>query len=296
MSAIRTRRENVRTGILFMLATMMWFIILDSVAKELLTRSGLPLVQVVWARFFFHFVIGTGLILYWWPKRMRSARPELQLLRSGLLFMTTVLFNAGLTTISLATATTIMFLTPIILTVLSVFLLGELVGPRRWMGVALGFAGALIVVRPGMAGFEVGALLLLAAAVVNAFYQLVTRKLSGFDDPRTSFFYTAIVGAVASSFFVPFAWAEPRPFDWGLLLAMGIFGGLGHLFLVLAFERAPASALAPFSYSALVWAAVFGYAFFGEIPDRWTIAGAALITGSGLYIFYRERVRATAEA
>ena len=292
VSSIHTRRDNARPGILFMLAAMMWFIVLDSCAKELLTRSGLPLVQVVWARFFFNFIIGAVVIFYWWPGHMRSRRPLLQLLRSGLLFATTMLFNAGLTTTTLAAATTIMFLTPIVLTVLSVFVLGEHVGPRRWMSIAVGFVGALIVVRPGMVEFNVGVLLLLAAAVTNSVYQLTTRKLAGLDDPRTSFFYTAAVGAIGASFVVPFAWATPQAFDWGLLVAMGVLGGAGHLFLVLAFDRAPVSLLAPFVYTQLVWAAIFGYAIFGEIPDRWTVAGAALICASGLYIFYREQLKA----
>jgi drug/metabolite transporter (DMT)-like permease len=280
----------VGAGIFLMLTTMMWFLVLDTIAKELLTRAGLPLVQVVWARFFFHFLIGTAFILFLWPRRVHSQKPGLQLVRSALLLSTTALFNAGLSHSSLATATTIMFLTPIVLTVLSVFVLGEHVGPRRWLGVAFGFLGALIVVRPGMEGFNAGTLYFLAAAATNSAYQLTTRQLSGFDDPRTSFFYTAMVGTVGSSLAVPFAWETPDAFEWTLLVGMGLIGGIGHLFLVLAFDKAPASALAPFSYSALVWAALFGFVFFDEIPDFWTMVGAGLITGSGLYIFYRERV------
>jgi drug/metabolite transporter (DMT)-like permease len=274
-----------------MLATMLWFIALDTVAKELLTRSQLPLVQVVWARFFFHFLIGAGTVLIW-RSRLASKAPLWQTARSALLFLTTVLFNAGLLTTPLATATAIMFLSPIMLTGLSHLVLGEHVGPRRWFGVAAGFVGALIIVRPGTEGFNKGALFFVAAALVNAVYQLATRRVSENDDPYVSFFYTALIGAVLSSFAVPFTWSEPGRVGWLLLVSMGILGGVGHLFLIFAFDRAPAAVVAPFAYSALIWASLAGYLLFGETPDSWTVIGALAIAGSGLYIFHRELVHA----
>jgi drug/metabolite transporter (DMT)-like permease len=291
--SIRDRQENVVAGIIWMLATMMWFIALDTVAKELLTRAQLPLVQVVWARFFFHFAIAlAGLLI--WRSHIVSKVPLWQIMRSALLFLTTVLFNAGLQTTPLATATAIMFLSPIILTGLSMPFLGEYVGPRRWFGVAVGFLGALIIIRPGTEGFNFGALFLLMAALVNSVYQLATRRVSHHDTPYASFFHTALAGALLSSFAVPFAWQPPEPMEWILLITMGVFGGVGHLFLIFAFDRAPAAVVAPFAYSALLWASIAGYAFFNEIPDFWTIFGAMIITASGLYIFHRERVAAHA--
>ncbi len=287
----RDRQENSVAGIFWMLATMIWFIALDTVAKELLTRSQLPLLQVVWARFFFHFLMGVGAVLIWRSK-LASKVPLWQIARSTLLFLTTVLFNAGLLTTPLATATAIMFLSPIMLTGLSHLVLGEHVGPRRWFGVAAGFVGALIIIRPGTEGFNRGALFLLVAALVNAVYQLATRRVSQNDGPYVSFFYTALIGAVLSSFAVPFSWSEPGKVAWLLLVAMGFLGGVGHLFLILAFDRAPAAVVAPFAYSALVWASLAGYLLFGEIPDFWTDAGALVIAGSWLYIFHRELVNA----
>lgn len=289
--SIRDRQENVVAGIFWMLAAMMWFIALDTVAKELLTRVRLPLVQVVWARFFFHFLIGVAGVLIW-RNHLTSRAPAWQFVRSALLFLTTVLFNAGLLTTPLATATAIMFLSPIMLTGLSRPFLGEYVGPRRWFGVGAGFLGALIIIRPGTEGFNHGALFLLAAALVNSVYQLATRRVSQNDSPYTSFFYTALAGGVLSTFAVPFAWQTPTPLHWLLLISMGISGGIGHLFLIFAFDRAPVAVVAPFAYSALIWASIAGYSLFNEIPDFWTIFGAMIISASGLYIFHRERVAA----
>jgi drug/metabolite transporter (DMT)-like permease len=283
------RSENAVAGIFWMLATMLWFIALDTVAKELLTRAQLPLGQVVWARFFFHFLIGVG-SAFIWRTHLMSKVPGWQIARSALLFLTTILFNAGLSVTPLATATAIMFLSPIMLTALSHFILGEHVGPRRWFGVGAGFLGAMIIIRPGAQGFNHSALFFLAAALVNSVYQLSTRRVSSHDSPQCSFFYTALVGGILSTVAVPFSWATPSAFDWSLLILMGILGGFGHLFLIFAFDRAPAAVVAPFAYSALIWASISGFILFGEVPDTWTIVGALIISASGLYIFHRERV------
>jgi drug/metabolite transporter (DMT)-like permease len=287
---VRERQENVAAGIVWMLFTMMWFVALDSVAKQLLNAAGMPLVQVVWGRFFFHAIIGIAAIAVVWRGRFASKVPRLQLIRSSLLFLTTALFNAGLMTVPLATATAIMFLAPIMLTTLSVPFLGEHVGPRRWSGVAAGFVGAMIIIRPGMEGFDHGGMFLLAAALTNSVYQLITRRVAAHDHPQTTFLHTALAGALLSSVAVPFVWQPPVLSGWVLLVAMGVLGGVGHLFLIFAFDKAPAAAIAPFAYSALIWASIAGYVFFSELPDFWTIVGALVITASGLYIFHRERV------
>jgi drug/metabolite transporter (DMT)-like permease len=158
--------------------------------------------------------------------------------------------------------------------------------------VAAGFVGALVIVRPGTEGFNHGALFLLVAALVNSVYQLATRRVSQNDSPNISFFYTALAGAVVSTLFVPFHWQTPQSMDWLLLVSMGVFGGIGHLFLIFAFDRAPAAVVAPFAYSALIWASIAGFMLFDEIPDFWTVFGAFIISASGLYIFHRERVKA----
>jgi drug/metabolite transporter (DMT)-like permease len=282
-------REHIAAGIVWMLATMFCFIALDAVMKYLLAHHSL--VQVTWARFFFATLVTMIACGPRLPSLVKSRMPGAQLTRSVLLMTTTGLFNAGIKTVALATATTIMFLSPILVTVLSIPLLGEKVGIRRWAGVIVGFIGAMIVVQPWAAGFGglgIGALFLLAATLSNATYQIITRRVRS-DDPMTSLLYTAAAGAVVASAIVPWFWSWPSAFHWLLFLMSGIFGGVGHLCLIQSFRNAPASAVVPFSYSSLVWATLFGGTIFGEFPDLWTWAGAALIIGSGLYIFHRER-------
>ena len=287
-------REDRLAGILWMLVTMGWFLSLDALMKDLLATY--PLVQVTWARFFFATIVAAVISGRNLPRIVRSRAPKLQMSRSLLLATTTGFFNAGVHLIPLATATTIMFLSPILVTILSIPLLKEQVGPRRWLGVAIGFVGAVIVVRPWQSQlgvFEHGVLLLLVAAFLNASYQIITRKVRLYDTPMTSLFYTAAVGAVVTTLIVPWHWQWPTAFDWLLFLGTGVTGGLGHFCLIQAFRRAPASVVAPLSYTGLVWATFFGWVIFSEWPDLWTWAGAALIIASGLYIFHREGRRQT---
>ncbi|MGE0240282.1 MAG: DMT family transporter [Parvibaculaceae bacterium] len=281
--------ENNAVGILWMLATMFCFISLDTMIKELLLTYSL--VQVTWGRFFFATIVAALAAGPTLPAVVKSQAPVLQLSRSLLLALTTGVFNAGVRLVPLATATTIMFLSPILVTALSVPLLKEHVGLRRWIGIGIGFLGALIVVRPWESEttmFFAGAILLLVAALFNANYQIITRKVRLYDAPMTSLFYTAMVGAVATSLVVPWYWEWPKAVDWLLLIGTGLAGGIGHSCLIQAFRHAPASVVAPFSYSSLIWATVFGWLFFSEWPAPSTWLGAALIIGSGLYIFHRE--------
>jgi drug/metabolite transporter (DMT)-like permease len=282
-------RENRTAGILWMLATMFCFISLDAIMKHLLETHSL--VQVTWARFFFATIVAAIACGPRIGSLAVSRHPTLQLGRSVLLMSTTGLFNAGIRTVPLATATTIMFLNPVLVTILSIPILGERVRLSHWIGVGFGFLGAVIVVRPwqgGLGVFGAGVLFLLAAAFLNANYQIITRKVRH-DDPMTSLLYTAAAGTVATSALLPWHWDWPAPAEWLLFIATGIAGGLGHLFLIRAFRAAPASVVAPFSYSSLIWATAFGYVVWGDWPDLWTWAGAALIIASGLYIFHRER-------
>lgn len=283
------QHENNAAGIVWMLATVFCFISLDTLMKELLLTYSL--VQVTWARFFFATVIAALAAGPHLRTVVKSKAPALQLSRSLLLALTTGIFNAGVRLVPLATATTIMFLSPIMVTALSMPLLKEHVGLRRWIGVGIGFLGALIVVQPWeneTEAFLLGAALLLIAALLNANYQIITRKVRLYDEPLTSLFYTAVVGAFITSLVVPFYWQWPRATDWLLLVSTGLLGGVGHLCLIQAFRHAPAAVVAPFQYSSLVWAALFGWLIFSEWPDIWTWLGAALIIGSGLYIFHRE--------
>ena len=268
---------------------MCLFTAMDALAKYLV--QDYALVQVVWARFFFHMlwllVILRAAIL----PLIRSANLKLQLLRSACLLLTTVLFFSGLETTPLATASTIMFLSPILVTVLAIPLLGEQVGLRRWLGVCTGFIGALIIVRPDASGVAIGQLFLIAAAFSNSLYQIVTRQVRAHDQAMTSLFYSGVVGAVLTSTAVPGYWTMPDWSGWLLFAAVGLLGALSHFCLIRAFRIAPASSVVPFSYSSLLWATLFGYLLFDALPDRWTLAGAALIVASGLYIYHREHLQ-----
>jgi len=281
--------EHRAAGVLWMLATMFCFISLDTTMKFLL--AAYPLVEVSWPRFFFATFFAAAIAGPNLPDALRSRAPILQTARSLILMVTTGVFNAGVKLLPLATATAIMFTTPILVTVLSIPILKEEVGTRRWIGVALGFLGALIVVRPGLGGLGFGALFLVIAALLNANYQILTRKVRIHDQPITSLLYTAATGAIVTSALLPFDWQWPSASGWFLFALSGLMGCLGHLCLIQAFRRAPASVVAPFSYSSLVWASFYGWFIFAEWPDLWTWVGAALIIGSGLYIFHRERLK-----
>jgi drug/metabolite transporter (DMT)-like permease len=280
--------DNPVAGIGWMMLTIFWFVSLDTGAKFLLQFY--PTAQVVWLRFLVALVFGAAAMAPNLRRDLVSRKPSLQLLRSGLLAVTTALFFVGIRTTPLATATSIMFLSPILVTVLSVPLLGETVGVRRLAGVAVGFVGAVIIVRPSVHGVSTGALFLLAAAFTNSLYQIITRKVRVYDPPATTLFYTALVGAVVFAVPMPGQWLTPVvPWHWAVFVFVGVCGGIGHLCLIRAFRAAPASVVAPFTYAGLIWATLFGFIFFAELPGIWTYLGAALIIAAGLYIFHRER-------
>lgn len=271
-----------------MLLTMLLFVSMDSMAKYL--SRDYPVPQVVWARYAFHMLV---LVVYLRGRvlpTLRTRAPRLQLLRSVAMVVTTGVFFLGLSFVPLATASAIMFIGPLLVTALSMPLLGEHVGPRRWAGVCIGFLGALVIIRPGTEVFELAALLPLCAACGYALYQIMTRMVARTGEPpMTSLVYTALLGAVLASLAVPFFWQTPDLEGWLLMAVMGLFGGLGHFTLIKAFEAAPAPVITPFGYSSIVWATLLGLLVFGELPDLLTFAGAGVIILSGLYVFHRER-------
>lgn len=279
--------ENVPRGIVFMLTTTLFFVLIDTCAKQL--SLTLPVTEVVWARFFFHLLVVLLLLGRRTVRYAYSARPVLQIFRSAMLLTTTFLYFIGIRQIDLAMASSIMFLSPILITALSVPLLGERIGLRRVLGVLAGLIGALVIVRPGVGDVPISALYFVAAACTNAMYQLTTRMLRQSDDANTTLLYTAFVGAVLATLTAPMNWVTPTSLDWGLMVAMGSFGALGHFTLIRAFQSAPPSALMPFAYSGLIWATLFGYLVFANLPDGYTIIGALIITASGFYIFHREQ-------
>jgi drug/metabolite transporter (DMT)-like permease len=274
-------------GVLWMMLATFLFVSLDSIAKHLVQIY--PVTQVVWARYCFHLLFLIILMNRRLPRILVTRRLGLQCLRSIMLLLATAFYFWGLRYVSLAKAASIMMVAPIFVTALSVPLLKEAVGLPRWLGVLAGFAGAVIILKPGGDIFQVAALLPFGAAVMYALYQISTRLLSQSDLPMTTLVYTSLFGALIASFAVPLAWLPPDATGWALMGVTGLLGGLGHFSLIKAFQHSHASVISPFSYTSLLWAVVYGILLFGEYPELNTLAGAAIILCSGLYIFHRER-------
>ena len=264
------------------------FASMNGFVKELRVQE-LPLVEIIWGRYFFHTIIVLALFPRRVPTLMSGSDKGWQLARSVLVLLATACMFTAVGLMPLADAIAITFLAPILITALSVPFLGEKIGLRRWMAVFFGFAGMLVIVRPGGGLFQLAALLPIAVTVFYAFYQIITRMISHRTDPINSVFYTAIVGAIVMSAIVPFFWETPTPEQWGMMMGAGLLGGLGHFAIILAYQRAEAPLVAPFAYTELIWATILGLAFFGDFPGTGTFVGAAIIAASGIYILHRER-------
>jgi drug/metabolite transporter (DMT)-like permease len=279
--------STVGQGIMWMLLAMFMFASMDASVKYLVKLY--PTAQVVWARFFFHLILIAMVFMRRIPSLIQTKNRSLQLGRSVLLLSTTVLFFTGLRFVPLAEASSMMMVSPLIVTALSMPLLREPVGPKRWTGVAIGFCGALIIIRPGADIMQLAVLFPLAAAATYALYQISTRFLSQSDPVLTTLFYSAIGGTLLTSFVVPFVWVSPSPEDWLLMLYMGLCGGLGHFAVIKSLNAAPAAAVVPFTYTGIIWATSYGFFLYGDFPDNWTLLGAGVVAASGLYIFFREQ-------
>jgi drug/metabolite transporter (DMT)-like permease len=277
-------------GILLMVAAVGLFVTMDSIAKYLTRWYPTPL--IVWARYVSNlaillaFLASTGQLA-----RLRTARPGLQLARGVLLVLATLLFFTSLSVLPLADANAIGFVMPLFVAALAVPMLGERLEVARLVAILAGLAGALIIVRPGSELFTPYALLPLGMAVANAFYQILTRKLAGVEHPLTSLIWGAIVGAVLMSAIAPFFWTPPQQLSHGvLILAIGVLASVGHFLLIKSYEHASASLLAPYTYTALVWAVLSGWLVFDDLPDRVSLVGMGIIVLSGLYLANRQRL------
>ena len=284
-------RDHILRAILAIVFSVACFSVLNAISKTLMQHY--PVVQVIWARYVFAFAFmmalflpRSGLALFRWHN------VGSQVVRGLLLFFSSFLYFHGLVYLSLATAASISLTSPLVVTALSGRFLGEPVGVRRWIAVGLGFAGALIVVRPGHAQFEWHSLLIVASTLCSAFYQLFSRRYGQTERPDASATMATIVGSVVALPMLPFEWMTPAfGWDWVLFVAIGICAGVGHYFLTIAYSQAPAATVAPFNYVQLIGAAILGYLVFDNIPDFWTWVGAAVIVCSGLYLGHAERLR-----
>jgi drug/metabolite transporter (DMT)-like permease len=278
-------------GVLFMCAGTSLFPFMNAAVK--LLAANYPIAQIVWARFTGHLII---MLIVFLPHRgwalIRTRRPALQIGRSILMLVSNLVFVMAVGRVPLATASTIGFTSPLIVTALSVPLLHESVGWRRWSAVLIGFAGALLVIRPGTGLHDPAVLLLLFSSLAYALYQIATRRVSRYDDAATGIIFAALLGSLAMSVVLPFVFVMPRTlFDGLMFCCLGLFGGVGHYLIIRAFQYGPAAAMAPLGYIELVGTATLGYLIFGNFPDAWTWTGAIVIIASGLYIAFRERQR-----
>ncbi|MFD3189345.1 DMT family transporter [Sedimentitalea sp. HM32M-2] len=276
-------------AILLMVVAIFCFTLMDASAKALIPRVGI--LQTVWARYAGHMLLVLILIAPRLTHIVRTRHPVLQILRSVLLLSATGLFFTSIGLIPLTDASALMAVNPVLITLGAALFLGEPLGPRRIIGIAVALVGAMIVIRPGSAVFSPAALLPLAGAACYSAYSLLTRKLGPGEDVWTSLFYTGLVGTVILSLAVPPTWTWPDATGLGLFAAITLFGTFGQLALIRAFSLGEAAMLAPYSYLGLIFAAVWGALFFAELPDLWTVAGALVIAGAGLYVWHRETYR-----
>lgn len=271
------------------------FACLDTSAKYLITVYHLPAEQVTWVRFAGQF-IGLALLVPLFgnislPNMFRSKIIRLQLVRSVLMAATTFFNFLALKTLRLDQTVTIFFLAPLMVALAAGPLLGEWVGWRRLVAILIGFIGIVIAVRPGTVPISSGMVFAFLAVAAYVFFILLTRHIRGIDPPLVTLFYSMFAGVfIGLPIAVPVWVTPPDGLSLVLCLGLGMFGGIGHYLFILAHDRAPASAAAPFIYAQLIGMIVLGYFVFADLPDRWTLIGSAVVIASGLYLFHRERI------
>ena len=290
-------RPDHRKGMALMALAMLMVPGIDVFAK-LLGETMSP-GQVVWYRFFIQTLLLTPVILYWRLWRPPEGTLLIQFARGVLLALATLFFFAALQYLPIATAISIFFVEPMILTLLSAIFLGEKLRARRIVAIIVGFAGALVIIRPSFAEVGLPAVYPLATALTFAVYLLLTRRLSVRVSPFQMQWLVGISAVAVMSAalaagdaldFAPLLPALPVGKAVAWVLGIGLVSTIGHLVIVFAMSRAPASLLAPFQYLEILGATIYGFLVFGDVPDRTTLLGVALIVGSGLYIFHREAV------
>lgn len=288
--ADKARRMRL-IGIALMCGACFSFSFLDAIAKHL--GRHVEVLEVVWARyasaFLLALIISNPLTR---PGLMSTKRPGLQFGRSALLLGSTVFNFLSFQYLQLDQSLAIIFSTPLMVAALAGPLLGEWIGPRRWAAIFVGLLGVILVLQPGVGFVHPAALLSLMAAVCLSFYAIFTRELARHDSNETTLFYSNLVGVLVLTPLMPFIWKTPADtLDIVLMITFGAFGSIGHFMLIAAHRHTPASVLSPFMYTQLIWAVTLGFIVFGDIPNRWTLAGAAIVIASGLYLVHRERVR-----
>lgn len=290
--------NNIQSGMLLMLAGTMIVPGMDAIAKYL--GNSVSALQITWGRFFFQSLL-FGLILLFVDKRHRQlpANTGAHALRGLLLAIATMLFFWSLNYLPLADAIAIFFIQPMILSLLAALFLGEQIGWPRRIAILCGFAGAMLIIRPGSASFSLYAFLPMLTALFFSCYLVLTRAYARGESPIAMQLYSGISAMVILTVALmivefrlpglPMHWVNPSRTQWALLFGIGLIAAIGHLLIVMGMSRAPASVLAPLGYSEIVAATLLGWLVFGDWPDLWTISGIIIIVASGLYVFRREQ-------
>ena len=267
---------------------MLGFAAMDAISKWLV--ADYPIGQMMWIRyavfcgFAWLIVRRRGL-----GKAVRSRRPALQATRALIALVESIIFVLAFSYLPLADTHAVAATSPLIVTVLGALFLGERAGAARWLAVAAGFLGVLLIVRPGFRSLDWPLLLPAVGALLWGVYQVLTRAVSRSDSPDTTLAWSAAVALVASSFIAPLHWRSPDMLGWALLLATALINALANYALIRALDYAEASAVQPYAYTLLVWVTILGFVMFGDVPDGWTILGAAIVVLSGLYTWHHDR-------
>jgi drug/metabolite transporter (DMT)-like permease len=284
------REERRMFGIGIILASQVVFVMIDPSAKWL-AANGLPTTEIIFVRYAVHLALVVG---YFLPRQrlalVRTRNLWLELARGAALFTSTVVNFLAVQFLPVTMTGSIQFTQPLIICILSIPLLGELVGWRRWSAIGVGFIGVLIIIRPGTGDFNPAVFLSLTGATAGAFYSILMRRLAGVDSAATQQFYAALLAVCCVTPFAFGHWVWPQnPATWFAFAAIGIAGMLGHQLATVAARFAPASVLAPFSYLQIVYLTAISWLIFNQPPTVWIFAGAAIVIGSGLYMGLRER-------
>lgn len=272
-------------GIALLLGALVLFTLMDAAAKDLGARYHPG--QVVWARFAVNAAVLALIFRSRMPQLLQSRRPGVQLIRGLTQLGTVLLFFFSIRYIGLAEAAALTDLNPVLITLGAALFLRERLGVRRIFGIGLAFCGAMIILRPGASVMHPAALLALAAAFSYAAGALLTRVVRE-DSLATSMLWSALVGTALSTLALPFFWQPVAANDLWVFVVVGLLGTAAQGLLIRAFSLAEASALAPFGYAGLILSSLWGFVFFDQLPDRWTVLGALVIVSAGLYVWHRE--------
>jgi drug/metabolite transporter (DMT)-like permease len=268
-----------------LLLTAMAILPLIDVMAKFLGRQNLPVMEMVWARFFFGAVLsGIWAMAVEGRAALRPVNPLLNACRALALIAGTAFFFAGLKFLPVADTLSIYFVQPVLISALSPFVLGEKVGLRRWLIVLAGFCGVLVIIRPGLQQVNPGHFLALAAGASAAVYILITRKLTGRASPIITTFQTSALGATALTAIAPAYWVAPTANQWLLLALLGAIAIAGHYLITKAYDYGEASFLSPLNYTEMVTSVILGYAFFGDFPDAFTFLGVAILIACALAV------------